>query len=261
MIIFRKILLFILSTLLTCGCSTLFIQQDKTSQYSLFVDPGVLCSHYPVTKNDVFPIYYGGVSLDFYIVFMAPFADNQMDLNGWVKALYPFAVVYSAIDLPFSLIADTFIFPYNYYVLSNCYVIEDGKTYSRWSEGSKYRICSTPKIEKIRDEFQKLYDQKDYVQARAKLEAVVKTCSNRTNFATLGWIRNDLAITMYKLGDYSGCLDVLQPLQEYADEAEKDIQSKYVSMYGPQFGPKVAEDARRLAKTTRANLKLCNRVP
>jgi len=259
MIKLSNILLFIVlfTAMSTCGCSTLLSQHEKTGQYSLFVDPGVLCAHH---RNDMTPAYYGGVSIDFYLAFFAPFRDDEI-ISSLTRVFYPISLTYSVIDLPFSLVADTIIFPYNYYVLSNCYVIEDGEKYSRWSEGSKYRICSTPKIEKIRDEFQKLYDQKDYVQARAKLETVVNTCSSRTNFATLGWIRNDLAITLYKLGDYSGCLDVLKPLQEYANETDENFQSKYVSMYGPQFGPKTADTAIQLAKTTRANLKLCNRVP
>lgn len=265
MTIFKKILLFlVLTAVLTTGCSTLITNREKFHHgYSLFVDPQDLClNNQPDYMTPKIPNYYSGVSMDLYMVFMAPFADNNAnEFNSWVTVLYPFSLAYSVIDFPFSLTADTIIAPYQYYVRSNCYVIEDGIKYFRWSEGSEYRICGTKRIQKRRDEFKRLYDQNAYAQARAKLEEVVNTCSNRINFATLGWIRNDLAITMYKLEDYSGCLNVLQPLQEYADEAEKDIQSKYVSMYGPQFGPKVADDARRLAKTTRANLKLCNRVP
>ena len=255
---FKKQLLYFvfISAISVCGCSTLLSQHNNTGHYSLLVDPGALCSH----KNDMHPKYYGGVSIDFYLAFFAPFRDDEI-IGGLTRIYYPFFLAYSVLDLPFSLTADTIIAPYNYYVLSNCYVIEDGIIYSRWSEGSEYRICDTQRIQIRRDQFRKLYDQKNYAQARAQLEPIAKTCSNRINSTDLGWIRNDLAITMYNLGDYAGCLNVLQPLQEYVDESEKASPSKYVTMYGPQFGPKVADDARRLAKTTRANLKLCNRVP
>lgn len=263
---FRNLLLYIvfISAISVCGCSTILNQHDKTGQYSLFVDPGVLCAHHYVHENDVFPTYYGGVSFDLYTMYVAPFAPDpslSTEYKGFVRYLYPFALVYSVVDLPFSLVADTTIFPYNYYVLSHCYVVEDGIKYSRWSEGSEYRICGTQRIQIRRDEFRKLYDQKNYAQARAQLEPIVKTCSNRINSTDLGWIRNDLAITMYNLGDYAGCLDVLKPLQESADETDGNLREKYVSRYGPQVGPAVADTAIQIAKTTRGNLKLCNRVP
>ena len=250
----------ILVVLSSCGCSTLISQHENTGDASLFVNPGRLCAQYPARKN-ILPIYYGGVSLDAYTVFVAPFADNKAnEYNSLVRYLYPAALIYAVVDLPFSLVADTTIFPYNYYVLSNCYVVEDGITYSRWSEGSEYRICGTQRIQIRRDEFRKFYDQKNYAQARAQLEPIVKTCSNRINPTDLGWIRNNLAITMYNLGDYAGCLDVLKPLQGNADETDENLRAKYVSQYGAQFGPTVAETAIQIAKTTRANLKLCNRV-
>jgi hypothetical protein len=113
-------------------------------------------------------------------------------------------------------------------------------------------ICKPAAIQKTRSEFKKLYDQKAYAPARAKLEAVVSSCSDTIDWWESGWIRNDLAITMYKLGDYSGCRDVLQPLVEDADETDENVQAKY--------GPMVADEALRLVNATRTNLKLCNRV-
>lgn len=114
-------------------------------------------------------------------------------------------------------------------------------------------ICAPDAIRKTRDEFKKLYDKKAYAQARAKLETVIGSCSDILDWWASGWIRNDLAITMYKLGDHSSCLDVLQPLQEDADESDENVRSKY--------GPMVADSAMQLVKATRANLKLCKRIP
>ena len=62
-------------------------------------------------------------------------------------------------------------------------------------------------------------------------------------------MRNDLAITQYRLGDRAGCLKTLQPLAE--DAAKTDAQLK------DDFPPSDWDMFRRVVGATRANLKLC----
>jgi len=109
--------------------------------------------------------------------------------------------------------------------------------------------CEPEAMQKTRDEFKRLYDRRAYSQARAKLEPVLKNCSELIHWADLGWIQNDLAITQYKLGDYAGCRNTLQSLKDDAGKTDDELQE--------QYPPADADDAISIAKATRTNLRLC----
>jgi len=109
--------------------------------------------------------------------------------------------------------------------------------------------CKPAAIQKTRDEFKKLYDRKAYSQARAKLEPVLKNCSELIHWTDMGWIQNDLAITLYKLGDYAGCRNTLRTLKEDAGKTDDELRE--------QYPPADADIAIPIAKATRTNLRLC----
>lgn len=109
--------------------------------------------------------------------------------------------------------------------------------------------CKAASIQKTRTEFKRLYDRKAYSQARAKLEPMLKNCANLINWYDIGWIRNDLALTQFKLGDFAGCRSTLQPLEENAKQTDEALRE--------QYPPVDAEIAIPIAKASRTNLKLC----
>ena len=109
--------------------------------------------------------------------------------------------------------------------------------------------CDTASIEKARNAFKRLYDKKSFSRARAKLEPVLNNCSGILHWSELGRVRNDLAITLYKLGDYDGCRNILKPLEADAKKTDEGLRESYL--------PVDAETAIPIARATRTNLTLC----
>jgi len=109
--------------------------------------------------------------------------------------------------------------------------------------------CDRASIKKTRNEFKRLYDKGDFALARAKLEPLLNTCSSIIIWDDLGRIRNDLAITLYKLRDYSECREVLHPLEVDANRSDEELRNAYP--------PADAPSAISIARATRTNLKFC----
>ena len=109
--------------------------------------------------------------------------------------------------------------------------------------------CTAGALKKTRETFKVHYDRKDYAGARALLEPVVKNCGRTLDRFTGGWIRNDLAITQYRLGDRAACTETLAPLRKDAAQSDEDLQTEYGRMDAEQYLPVV--------KAARTNLRLC----
>jgi hypothetical protein len=112
--------------------------------------------------------------------------------------------------------------------------------------------CDAAAIQKSRNDFKRLYDKKAYAKALAKLEPVLDHCAPVILWADMGWIRNDLALTRYKMGDYTGCRSTLQPLEGDAGQTDEALRESYP--------PADAEVAIPIAHATRTNLKLCTKT-
>lgn len=112
--------------------------------------------------------------------------------------------------------------------------------------------CDTDSIKKTRKDFKRLYDKNDYSRARATLEPILNNCSGLIHWTVLGRVRNDMAITLYKLGDYEGCRSILKPLEEDAQKTDESLRESYP--------PVDAETAIPIARATRTNLKLCSQT-
>lgn len=112
--------------------------------------------------------------------------------------------------------------------------------------------CDTTSIKKTRKDFKRFYDKKDYSRARSTLEPIFNNCSGVIHRSELGRVRNDLAITLYKLGDYVGCRNILKPLEEDANKTDVGLRESYP--------PVDAETAIPIARATRTNLKLCSQT-
>ena len=109
--------------------------------------------------------------------------------------------------------------------------------------------CATAEVKRTRTVFKQQYDRKAYAEARGTLAPVLEKCAKTLGSEDDSWIRNDLAITAYRLGDMAECKRVLEPLKELASNSYKEIREG--------FPPADAEVQLRLAKAARANLKLC----
>ncbi|MBP1709904.1 MAG: hypothetical protein H6Q49_106 [Deltaproteobacteria bacterium] len=111
------------------------------------------------------------------------------------------------------------------------------------------RGCDPLEIRKARNEFKRLYDKKVYDQAGAKLEKILRDCVNTLDWLETGWIRNDLAITQYKLNDLQGCWQTLQPLATDAARTDEDVRNDYPPSDADMYLP--------IVRAARTNLKLC----
>lgn len=109
--------------------------------------------------------------------------------------------------------------------------------------------CERTAVRKTRADFKRLYDKKAYNDALAALEPILKRCTKTLDLDSDGWIRNDLALTLYHLGDSTGCRNLLEPLAKDAAKTEATIRE--------ELPPSDGDSAVRLARATRTNLKLC----
>jgi len=113
--------------------------------------------------------------------------------------------------------------------------------------------CDRAGVRKARTAFKRLYDKKAYAEARTTLEPVLSRCTKTLDSDEEGWVRNDLAITLLRLGDPATCRKTLEPLAE--DAAKTDAKIK------EELPPSDAERVVRIARATRTNLKLCQGQP
>jgi hypothetical protein len=109
--------------------------------------------------------------------------------------------------------------------------------------------CTKDAVATSRKSFKQLYDTRQYADALAKLSPVLTLCSRTMNRSEEGRIRNDLAVTMHKLNDLSGCLLVLEPLANDAALTDAAVRENYA--------PSDAEMMLPIVRAARTNLKLC----
>ncbi|HJW04493.1 MAG TPA: hypothetical protein VJ548_14530 [Azospira sp.] len=108
--------------------------------------------------------------------------------------------------------------------------------------------CWPSEVAFTRTRFRKLYAEKAYKQALHTLQPLLRNCEADMWFDDVTWVRNDLAMTYYHLGDIQSCRKVLASLESDArtwegiDEAEL-VGDKYRLL--------------PMMKATLFNLKLC----
>lgn len=121
-------------------------------------------------------------------------------------------------------------------------------------EGSYKRVsssCTADAIEKTRHDFKSLYDQKKYAEAKAALAPIYQDCVTTMGLAEEGVLRNDYALTLYKLKEKSECLSVLSKYKE--DTARTDDQ------ISDGMAPAVVDDYLAVIHAARTNIALCSR--
>lgn len=110
--------------------------------------------------------------------------------------------------------------------------------------------CTRSAVAATRKAFKQRYDAKQFAEARTLLEPMLKTCDRSLNWLEKGRVRNDLAVTLHKLGDTATCRAVLQPLAEDAKLTDAGVRENYP--------PSDADSYLPIVRATRTNLKLCN---
>lgn len=121
-------------------------------------------------------------------------------------------------------------------------------------EGPYLRVkagCGRSDLDRTRDAFKRLYDDKDYKAALATLSPALANCLSTLEWEEEGGIRNDLAITQYKNGLYDQCLETLG---QYAQDAKKDDD---VVIEG--WTPVLADRYLSIIKAARTNIALCSK--
>ena len=110
--------------------------------------------------------------------------------------------------------------------------------------------CTPAVLRATRKEFKALYERKDFSAARAQLEPALNHCAKTLDWLETGWMRNDLAITQFRLGDRAACLRTLEPLAKGAAKSDAQIRDEMVA-------PTDIENWLPVVKAARTNLKLC----
>ncbi len=109
--------------------------------------------------------------------------------------------------------------------------------------------CSDAERRSARREFKARYDAGDHAGALARLKPVLDRCAASTPWLETGWIRNDVAITQFKLGAPADCLQTLAPLRADAGRSEAEIRAAYP--------PSDADRYLSILRATRSNAGRC----
>lgn len=123
-----------------------------------------------------------------------------------------------------------------------------------WFAGTYLRPapgCSNTEREATRAKFKRLYDGKRHAEALATLSPLTTRCARTLDRYEEGRIRNDIAITQYKLGQHAECLRTLAPYAEEAAESDETVLEGYAPSEGDTWLP--------ILKAARFNLGLCSK--
>ncbi len=122
-----------------------------------------------------------------------------------------------------------------------------------WFEGSYYpKISFCQKEMAVREDFLRLYQAKKFLEARDTLRGLLDRCGKFLRWHSDAEVRNDLAITEFRLGNANACLLVLEPLRAtFIDDPGKT---------GRAFTPVDEDWGEAMVKTTRFNWQKCGGV-
>lgn len=109
--------------------------------------------------------------------------------------------------------------------------------------------CRDSAVAAARREFKRRYDARDWAGAREKLEPVFLACSDFWDWVDEARVRNDLAVTMHKLGEVARCRLLLDPLAAHARTRDEELRA--------QLPPMVVDAYLPVVRATRTNLRLC----
>ncbi len=110
--------------------------------------------------------------------------------------------------------------------------------------------CEPSAVNRAREKFKQLYDKQAYTEARTTLQPVLQNCALTLDWLEIDWIRNDLALTAYKLGDTASCQQLLQTVSVDVNKADDELRDDYA--------PSDYDNVMPIVKATRTNMKLCN---
>jgi hypothetical protein len=110
-------------------------------------------------------------------------------------------------------------------------------------------ICAQPALDKTRRSFKQLYDEKEYALAEKTLAPVYRECLSTMGLMDEGGLRNDYALTQYKLKDKAGCLATLSKYRQDAAMADDAITQ--------DMSPAVVDDYLSVIHAARTNIALC----
>jgi hypothetical protein len=122
-----------------------------------------------------------------------------------------------------------------------------------WFAGTYVRPavgCRTGEVRRSRHEFKRLYDAKRYPEARAIMDRLLVTCARTLEINDERRMRNDLAVTLHKVGEFGTCRDVLAPLAEDAGLSDAELEKRYVGVVD-------RETYMPIVRAARTNLALC----
>lgn len=109
--------------------------------------------------------------------------------------------------------------------------------------------CTGKAVAATRRRFKAQYDARRFGEARATLGPLLESCGRLFDRQDEARLRNDLAVTLYHLGEREACRRTLAPLA--VDAALTDAQLR------ERLPPADADAALSVVRAARTNLKLC----
>lgn len=111
--------------------------------------------------------------------------------------------------------------------------------------------CGDAERRATRDAFKRQYDARRHADALATLSPLLQRCARTLSWLEAGEIRNDIAITQYRLGRRADCLRTLASFEEEAALSDDEIRGGYPPSDGEAWLP--------IVKAARFNLGLCRK--
>lgn len=96
--------------------------------------------------------------------------------------------------------------------------------------GQYYRVsntCQPASIDKEQDRAKVQLENKAFIAARDRLKPLLRDCQKTLDPWTEAKLRNDLASTHFRIGDFKQCRETLAPLTEYAEQNDANIRRRY----------------------------------
>jgi hypothetical protein len=110
-------------------------------------------------------------------------------------------------------------------------------------------VCLSKALAATRKTFKQQYDARQYAEARGTLEPVLSVCKRTLHWLDEARIRNDVAVTLHKLKEFSACQAVLAPLAEDAKLSDAGVRENYAPTGGrplPACGARDADEPETL---------------
>jgi hypothetical protein len=114
-------------------------------------------------------------------------------------------------------------------------------------------ICTQAQARRTQDKFAAQIKQKQFREALTTLGPLIKQCGGFVEGRRFAALQNEFALTAHRAGDNASCRTALTPLRARAAKTDAELTEEFA------HAPTEAAQEIRIAKTTRAHARRCDR--